>query len=107
MGKILTGLIIGILIGGGAVYFMLPDIKKAAYDSGYETGMKEGVAKGTAEGIAAGKGLVLAEQKHEHDSAIAAEQKQAEKQKAAQKYKKPEPTQNWRVEGGRIAEPLK
>ncbi len=107
MKNLFFGIVLGALLCALVGYLALSGMKQAAHDAGFNEGVKSGIATGTAEGIVKGKAELLAEQKREHDSAIAAEQKQVEQKKAAVKYKKPAPVQNWRVVNGKIDEPIK
>jgi type IV secretory pathway TrbL component len=109
MKKIMIGLLIGAVMAGAVCFFMMPDIKKAAYDSGYAAGNKAGMTAGTAAGVQQGIAELKAQQKHEKDSIAADAQKREEaiKKAAAGKVKKPAPIiQNWHVIDGQIAEPI-
>lgn len=107
MKNLFFGIIIGALLCGLIGYLALGSFKQAAHDEGYNDGVKSGIATGAAEGIAKGKAQVLADQKREQDSTAMAAQKKVEQTKAAQKYHKPAPVQNWHVVEGKIDEPVK
>jgi hypothetical protein len=105
MKNVFIGLILGIALCGLLGWFLaVPGIKQAAYDAGFEAGNQKGISTGIATGIAEEK----ATQKRISDSLTAA----AEAERTAAQKKKPkpqkieQPIQNWRVIGGKIAEPI-
>ena len=108
MKKFFIGLVIGIAITAAAGYFMLPDIKQKAYDSGYGEGNKKGIVTGTAAGITQGIAQIQAQQKHERDSIAMVQRNLEAQRRVARKHKEAEikPVQNWHVIEGKIQDPV-
>lgn len=105
MKNVFIGLILGIALCSMLGWFLaVPGVKQAAYDAGFEAGNQKGTSAGIATGIAEEK----ATQKRISDSLTAAaeaERKAAQKNRPKPK-KAQKPIQNWRVIGGKIAEPI-
>ena len=109
MKNFLIGLIIGLLLCGGAAFFVAPGIKKAAYDSGFETGNKKGITTGTSAGVTQGIEECKAQikQAHDRDSTALVQKAIEAKRKAEYKAKKVvKEVQNWHVIDGKIADPV-
>ena len=110
MGKLLIGLVIGVVVSGGVGLIAIPKIKQAAYDKGYDLGNKDGTAKGTTAGIATGIAQITAvqAQKHADDSVASVKKYQEARRKAAMSKRRvaPKPIQNWHVIDGKIEQPI-
>lgn len=111
MKNFFIGLVLGILLCGGAYFIFVPQIKQTEYDNGFSAGNKKGTADGTAAGITQGIAQYKADlkQKHDQDSVAAVKKYQAAmRSKAARRVIKPvaKPQQNWHVINGKIDDPI-
>lgn len=104
----LMGLFLGLVIVGGANYFIVqPQLQKSAYEKGQEAGRREGVASGISIGVSEQEAKFKAELKRASDSSLAALNSERATRKAAARVKRtPRPVQNWHVIDGRIADAI-
>ena len=106
MGKVLLGIVIGLVISFAVGYFVVEDMKKKSYAEGLAKGQTEGEQTGRAKGIELGR----AEQKRIDDSARTAEEAQliaAEKAKAEQAAARRKPVNydiNYNMSGNQVGE---